>query len=702
MALFPSIGSIPLTEDERQIRDFIEMSYSQAQSQTQGLWAEWAMDNRFEAGDSSAFNEVYGPGPSITRRQMGFNHMRKIGLSISGHQRKNRKSVIVVPRENSSQDTADQYTKLIMHAVESNNMLHTFSDAFHQGAVIGGMGFLNVWLDFRDDPVSGDPKLDYVALNSIVCDPFFRKKDLSDCNFMWRRQLITKPDAISLNKDYEDLIVSLPGIANGTYDGKFQYMPENYSTHNYQLVTYDEFYYKDFRQAVFLTDTRKGETMEWVGTKDELDNFMRMFPEIYLEKTMVPTVNQAILIQGKMVYNSQNTLGLDSYPFIPLLGYFNPDLPYYSNRIQSVMRNLRDAQYLYNRRKGIELAQLESTVNTGWKFKEDALVDPRSVYMYGQGRGIALKKNASMDDVQQIPAPVVPPTTIQLSEILAAEMPNISGVTEELMGANVEDMAGVLSMMRQSAGLTTLQLLFDNADLALKLLGNTLLKVIQKNYAPGKVERIIGDEISPEFYNKKFGKYDAVVEEGANTSTQRQLQFAQLVQFKQMNIAVSAVDEMLVESSTLQNKSKLIQAIQAEKQKMQQAQETQMQMAQQEMQANIRLADANSAAQQAMGVERLSRVSENQAMANERSAAAAKDRDIALVNLIKAAKELDSMDIDDAVKMIQVMRSMKDQQDLDEDRRTASTKDQSPLAGMQQQQSAQGMQPQGGMSQALM
>ncbi len=702
MALFPTIGSIPLSGEERQIRDFIEMSYSQAQSQTQGLWAEWAMDNRFEAGDSSAFNEVYGPGPAITQRQMGFNHMRKIGLSISGHQRKNRKSIIVVPRENSSQETADQYTKLIMHAVESNNMLHTFSDAFHQGAVIGGLGFLNVWLDFRDDPVSGDPKLDYVALNGVVVDPFFRKKDLSDCNFLWRRQLITKADAISLNKDHEDLILSLPGIANGTYDGKFQYMPENYSTHNYNLVTYDEFYYKDFRQAVFLIDSSQGETMEWMGTDDELREFLRLFPNIIVEKTNVPTINQAILVQGKMVYNDQNILGIDSYPFIPIFGYFNPDLPYYSNRVQSVMRNLRDAQYLYNRRKIIELDQLEATVSTGWKYKEDALVDPRSVFMYGQGRGIALKKTAQMTDVEQIPAPVVPPTTIQLSEILASEMPNISGVSEELMGANVEDMAGVLSMMRQSAGLTTLQLLFDNADLALKLLGITLLKIIQKNYAPGKVERICGSNISPEFYNKKFGKYDAVVEEGANTSTQRQLQFAQLWQFKQMGIATDVIDEMLVESSTLQNKPRLIQAIAQQRQRMEQAQQAQMQLAQEEMQASIRLADANSASQQAMGIERLSRVAENHALANERSAEAAKDRDMALLNVIKAIKELDSMDLDDTLRAIQMFRAVKDQEDLDEDRRAANTKANDPMAAMQQQQNAMIPQAVGKISQALM
>jgi hypothetical protein len=57
---------------------------------------------------------------------------------------------------------------------------------------------------------------------------------------------------------------------------------------------------------------------------------------------------------------------------------------------------------------------------------------------------------------------------IQLSELLGQEIQQISGVNEELLGSAQDDKAGILSMLRQGAGLTTLQGLFDNLDFATK------------------------------------------------------------------------------------------------------------------------------------------------------------------------------------------------------------------------------------------
>ena len=54
--------------------------------------------------------------------------------------------------------------------------------------------------------------------------------------------------------------------------------------------------------------------------------------------------------------------------------------------------------------------------------------------------------------------------------------------------------------------------------------------MIQSNFTPGKIKRIIEQEPTIQFYNKAFGKYDAAVEEGLNTTTQRQMQLVQLLQ----------------------------------------------------------------------------------------------------------------------------------------------------------------------------
>jgi len=60
---------------------------------------------------------------------------------------------------------------------------------------------------------------------------------------------------------------------------------------------------------------------------------------------------------------------------------------------------------------------------------------------------------------------------LQVSDIIGKEIPLLAGANEELLGSATDDKAGILSMLRQGAGLTTLQGLFDQLDYSQKLLG---------------------------------------------------------------------------------------------------------------------------------------------------------------------------------------------------------------------------------------
>jgi hypothetical protein len=327
-------------------------------------------------------------------------------------------------------------------------------------------------------------------------------------------------------------------------------------------------------------------------------------------------------------------------------------------RIQGVVRSLRDAQYLYNRRRITELDILESQINSGWKYKENALVNPKDVFLQGQGRGLALKEEAQMSDAEQIIAPSIPPSMIQLSELLGREIQEVSGVNEELLGSAVDDKAGILSMLRQGAGLTTLQSLFDQLDHSQKLLGKIIIDTIQANFTPGKVKKILeGQEPSPQFYNKAFGKYNAVIEDGLNTSTQKQMQFAQLLHLREAGIPIP--NDVLLDSSTLQNKKQLIEAVQKQQQEQQQMQEAQMQSQMAETQARTDLAKARTIADQGLGVERLSRVEENRALAQERRAQANKDEDLALLNLVKSLKEIETIDLNHLQQLLTIASTIK-------------------------------------------
>lgn len=649
------------TDNDKDVLHRMEDVYAQSITINQSFWSEADIDSRFEAGDQTLWNDIYGNLPAFRRRVFNFNRIRRVVQMISGYQRRNRKSTIVVPVENADDITSNQFTKTMMWAMDRNNTLDVISQAFH-GACVTGMNLLSTWMDYREDPINGNICIDNVSYNGYLIDPFFKKHDLSDCNFIWTRKWLNKRQIASLLPDRKKDIESLQ--AWGNRDGKFQFMPESYNYGMKDLLTYDEFWYREYRTQKCVVDIQTGETMEWGGSEEDLRMFLNKFPSLTTIENEIQTCKLAIVVQGQVFYNGPNPMGIDRYPFVPVLGYYSPQIPYFPWRVQGVVRGLRDAQFLYNRRKVVELDILESQINSGWKYKENALVNPADVFLNGQGRGLALKQEANMSDVEQIQAPSVPPSMIELSKIMGEEIQQISGVNEELLGSATDEKAGVLSMLRQGAGLTTLQTLFDQLDFAQKQLGRIYLDLIQNNFSPGKIQRIINEKPSPQFYSKAFGKYDASIEEGKDTTTQKQLQFAQLMEMRSAGLPIP--DDFIINAAVIQDKQQLVEAIKGQQEQQQQLQQMQMQMEMQKQQSEIQKSNAQAEADRGLALERSSRVQENRALAVERIAEADKDRDLGTLHVVKAVKELEDMDISQLERLLQISDYIKNKQSPDE------------------------------------
>lgn len=656
--IFPTLGPEYYNEKDRPIKNFMESFYAESILINQAFWSQADADTRFEVGDQTIWFDIYGNLPANRRRNFNFNRIRPIVNMIDGFQRRNRKSIIAVPIENADQETADQLSEILLWSDRQEGILETISEAF-RGALVTGMNLLHVWMDYRSDPISGNIRVDNCSYNSFLIDPYFKKPDLSDCNAIWKRSFLNKRECISLLPEYTDEIIgmSTPGTGPGR-DGKFQFMPQSYDYGPKNLLTYDEFWYRTYRTQKMLIDSQSGEATEWKGSDDDaLRLFLQMYPQITVVDQEIPTVNLAIVVQGRVLYEGPNPMGIDCYPFVPVFAYYNPQTPYFEYKIQGVVRGLRDPQYLYNRRRVTELDIVESQINSGYKYKENALVNPDDIFLTGQGKGLALKEEAQMSDVEKIQPAQVPPSLFHLSQLLEKDFNAISGANEELMGSAVDDKAGILSMLRQGAGLTTLQGLFDQLDRSQKLLGSIMLDLIQTNFTPGKVQKITKEAPTPYFHQKSFGKYGAAVEEGLNTTTQRQMQFAQLIHLRQAGVPIP--DDQLLEASTIQNKNKIIQSIQQQQQQQMQQQQQQA-MAQQELTAaQTKLTQARATADEGLGIERFSRVQENQALAEERKAEAQKDRELGLLHLAKALKELESMDIENVERLLNLANVVK-------------------------------------------
>ncbi len=638
----------------------MDSDYTANQSIWQQYWTEATIDVRLESGDTGLMAEL---NPQMINNNGGgyyFNRTRPLCNMVSGHQRRNRKSTIYVPLENGDQETADQFTKLVLGIFKREGIYETISQAFHEGACITGMNLLHVYLSYANDPVNGDIKVDNLAYNEFFIDPYWRKPDLSDCSFVWRRSYLSHTEAATLMPDKYQEIMDLPGNPTGTgRDGRFQYQPEAYGQTQQNRLAYDEYYYRAYRKQKLLVDKETGETWE-ITNQDELDikTFLAHYPQVTMIDQEIPTVRLAIAIQDKIFYDGPQPQNIDLFPFVPVLGYYNSMMPYFYNRIQGICRSLRAPQMLLNRRIILTADASESVVNSGWIFKESAVIDVKHLFQTGQGRIIPLKDDAAMTDIQQIQPPNIPQYFFQMQDTYSKEMNMVSGINEELMGSAIDDKAGILSALRQGAGLTTLQPLFDRLDNSQNLLGVILMKMIQNNYTPGKIKNLLeGQQPAALFYNKAFGKYHCMVQEGFDTQSQKQMQFAQLLQLRELGVQLP--DASLLEASTIQNKTKIIEQMQQQQQAQQQAQQAQQQVQMQELQARTQLSQARAMADQGLGAERYSRIEENHALAEERKAAAVKDDQMALLNFAKALKEIEGIDLSHLQTIMSLQQMLK-------------------------------------------
>lgn len=338
---------------------------------------------------------------------------------------------------------------------------------------------------------------------------------------------------------------------------------------------------------------------------------------------------------------------------------WEPSYDLYSWKIQSLVRIVRDPQTELNKRRSAMIQSIDASLNSGWIAKTNSVSNPQSLYKSGHGQVIFLKPEAQMTDVVPIPRPGIDPSLFQLEQEFEKDMMEIAGVNSELFGMADNDKietAGVLSKMRQAAGLVNLQDLFDGLRDSQKLLGRKVLKLIQKNYTPEKIQLITKKQATDEFFSKTFAKYDIVVEEGLLTDTQKQSEFAQRVALRAMGVNIT--DEEIIDASDLHDAKAIKDRIAAQSQKAQQVEQLQTQMAMQQQAVVTESLQSKSQSDLALANERTNKITLDAALSAERIARSEEDRTGGVLNLIKAVKELEGMDLDSLMKKLQILASI--------------------------------------------
>lgn len=638
------------------VSDFTQ-DYNRAYMLLNTYYAEAYRDVGFYLGNQWSLEQMKYLNDE-RRNSFTFNKSRKTINMVSGYMSANEQASIVIPRENGNPKTAEQLSELLRQVMIKEG--YPAMQKARHGSLISGVSWVSPWVDYRQDYVNGRIGFHVDNWNDVIWDPFSYRLDLEDCTFVARRKYLSKDVIKSLVPGSER---EVDAMGYGNRDEKFSYEPYARQWGLQELLAYNEYWKQRYKKGWLLVDKVTGEQKPWKGDKKRLEQMQRFFPNLAVIEGYYKTVEYNIIVENRLLYSGEDPWGLGEYPFVPFYCVFEPSYDLFQWKYQSLQRLLRDSQEEYNMRKSKLLDIVDSQIGMGWKAKSGAVSNPKALFQTGQGKIIFMNPGFEIDDAQKIDPPNIPESLFALQESFDADIKDFVDIGS-LGSQDTDRMSAVLFKMKQSMAIMQLGPIMNNYREAQSLLSRKVLKMIQK-YSPEKVERLLKEEPTPEFYNGTFLDYDIDIVEAVMTDTQKQQAFLQAWTMKMGGAAVP--DEMLWELSPFPIQKKFMEKIEAQTQQAQEAAK-----AEQEDKARVnKLLEAKAFGDVALGEERLSRIKYDAALSEERLAAAQEERARSVLDIVRAGKEFAEMDqkhqgmgIEQAEKILNIIRSVEEEQRL--------------------------------------
>lgn len=634
---------------------------------------------------------------------------------VTGYERQHRKNFNYIPTEGADPKTTDQYNSLITHAANAGD-IHEKKSKAKELAAISGMVMAQPYLDYTgDDAAQGTLKVKIWEYNSFIVDPYFRNPDMSDANFIWCQEYISKQEAESRFDDKIDMIRPMSGSPQRY--GSFYFLPENYNMARNDLMVVSYVWYKWRKKKKRLYSKTRNQFFDYAGGDGNLEAILYNIPDMQPVTVEMPCWKLATVLNDQLMYVGDNPLGDFGSPMIPYFWNYDAHINYYDLRVRSLIYPMRSPQFLANHKIITNNDIASATINAGWKRKVGAVANEDNLKKAGQGWDVIINEGYEMTDVEKIIPSAVPESDLALAQQMIDLIYNTSGINlENWSGQDDKQASSLTVLLKQAANLMVFQKYFDQWDYSDRLLGDKLLQIVLNNWNAEKVALYIGEEPTPHFYSKVFAKYQVLVEESDLTPTQQNLQAQQMFEINERFGREVFTPSQIVPKLNISGKAEIIQILQQQEQQaaaMQQEQQNtahafehaKLQELMSKAAANIaRAREDHSRSESNLGLyeERLSMIERNRALT-------LKEKQAALTSLLDNMQKFGEIETQYAENKLNIdafeVRSKEEEEKQDVHRRTESNKflEQILGAGMmngqpsQQQQEEQPLQMQGQM-----
>jgi hypothetical protein len=673
-----------LEPNQGNVRQWLDNLYSKFQPIEQSRWNQSNIDSLFYAGSQTFVNRYFNFSPTTSYQQYYFNIVQQPVNMITGYERQHRKSFMYQAGIGGDNQTTDQYTRLITQ-VCNLGAIHEQKSKAKELSCVSGLVLLQPYLDFLgNDQAQGDLKVKVWEYNSFLVDPYFRSPDMSDAQFVWCQEYISKKEAENRFPDKLEAIAPMAGTPQRY--GSFYFLPENYNMARNDLMVLSYVWYKWKRRKKRLYSKTRNQFFDFSGGDAQLEQILYNIPDMEEVTVEVPTWKLAVVLNDQLMFQGENPLGFDECPFVPYFWNYEPHLNYYDLRVRSLVRTMRDPQFLFNYKIITNNDIAAATINAGWKRKSGAVANEDNLKKSGQGWDVIINEGYEMTDVEKIIPSAVPESDLALAEQMRNLMYETSGIQlENWSGQGDKQISSLTMLLKQAANLMVFQKYFDQWDYSDKLLGNLLLKIPLHNWNQAKVSLYIGEEPTPHFYSRIFSEYQVLVEESDLTPTQQNLQAQQMMDMNQAFGREVFPPSMIIPKLNITGKGEIIPFLEQQEQAAQQQQQD-LQMVQHAIEdaklkelyskaaANIAMArerHGRSEADIGLFEERLSEITHNRAMATKAKMEALEK----LVDVIAKFGEIETMLKMNDIQSFDYQQEQKEDEEKADAKRTAMSND---------------------------
>lgn len=527
----------------------------------------------------------------------------KIGRQVNllhGYEIRNRHILKIGPVGNfeaAEDEACNQHTGVTMSIMSRHDGYDTLSEAFKWGPLVQGHNLVEQWRDRN-----GLIQFGRLGYSQFLLDQGTTKTDLSDCNDILTGQWISSDKAKMLVPTEADRIDEIEPLTS-TDRWEFQAQPKMQNKEGKRLYeqwwhretvevdmvqnrnTGDKVTFKDFKQEVMEQFGRNetafvNEVIKSITGQDGQPVFVK-FREIQ------DKVRLTIFVDDEFVWEGDNPLGLKDFNYTWIHGNWCPEATQSALKLQSFVRGIRDPQRALNRRVNQIIDIIESSIQGVRITRAKHLMNAEDTYLSGQGINLFTEDDTpdsmSLSEIfQQRPGSEVPQSLFAALEMVDKAETETGGLNQEMFGTDDKDIPGVLHSYRTGQALTGQAWLFQNYRASKRDLGRKLVQIVQLNYDPTKVKKILNQDPVPGFYEEDIMRFDCSPTEGLLTDSQQSMYYQELIElrtrfddFKQI-----ITPQMLVEASPIQYKNKTLQAIKQAQQAAQQQGQAQFKAAQ--------------------------------------------------------------------------------------------------------------------------